>query len=1536
MSNFSIPLPFFVKKTKSPRRKIWRARPTRKTLRFFFTLLLAVITLSGLFFILRSQKPVTAAWFNDQWTYRNSVPVTKTVADQTNVYVDVTVDTSAAGQWQADCGDMRWVDSTGKTMQYYLNGACGGGAVSVHVLFPSLPIGVHIIYYYYGNPNATNGFNAADFSTAATNYTVGSIGSQEKSPGPVAFWKFDEGTGQTVNDTAGQSNSGTLGATSAADTDDPTWATENMCVAGKCLKFDGSNDFVNVAGSIAGVKSVSFWVKPISVTSTDLLVLNGATGDAKLETDGSGVISAGAGFTSPTIYVNGRVSSTLVANKWQFVTVTTQTGITASNVMLGRVNAGYLNGFMDEIKLYQYARSAVQVKADYNSRNSTKGSAANLGNSKDNNLGALANGLVGYWKMDETTWGTPNCTDSVVIDASGNADNGKACPDTTGPVGGANGKFGKGGSFDGNNDYVQLSDLELAGTGKSSVSVGAWIYPTSATSGTVFNYGIQTITMQFHPSGDNTIRCYIRTVDGGQKNATSTNTISINSWSHVVCTYDGANIRVYINGTLDGTPTSQTSDITNVGNNPVVGYVIGATSVSSPTLTNFFTGSTDEIRTYNRALSPREISDLYHWAPGPVGYWKLDESTGTRPDSSGYGNNLSDNNTVTAAAGKFGKAGNFARASSQYLSITDASQNGLDITGPITVSAWIYQTSTSAAYYNFVTKFSSSGTNRGMYFAVYNNYLEVGLSPDGSSLNQVVAYTAGGSMSTGAWTYATFTYDGTNITIYKNGVVSPNGVNNPKAYSSGIFNNAADFTIGANGTPANYFDGYIDETRVYNYARTQKQIVEDMNAGHPAPGSPVGSAAAYWKFDEGYNNTFYDSSTLGNNLSLTAGSGSWANNGKFNKTYNFSSSYATINDNAYLSPTTGITLSAWINGTTFSATGQTGNRNILAKDAVPAVWSSYALNVNTTGNIVFWLTPDSNSPTTLTSSTAITTGTWNHIVATWNGSTMKIFINGKQDPTTAAFTGPIRDGTGILNVGRWRSGDEGYWSGYIDELKIYNFELNADEIKMDYNRSQAIQFGALSNNSTYQPQAASQEYCVPGDATSCAAPIAEWKMDEGSGISIYDSSGNDKTGTIQGGATFAAAKFGKGLYLDSTSKYVDMGALSLNAPITFTGWIKPITLTPGNLYTIAKRFTTSAGDFDFYIRIRENGGTFKTEFVYNQAGVWNSLYGTDTVSSNQWHFVAFTLSALSSGNIIVYLDNKIQNNTTINCPGSPLVVSSNFTLSEDSQTSNQIIDQTRIYNYVRTPAQIAWDYNRGGPLAFWKLDECQGGTMHDASGNALNGTWAGGTAVGTCNTAATAWGNGATGKYNSSLNFNGTNDYVDLGSSGTNFPTGTNPRTIALWFKLNSNAAQRSLFSYGDNIAAQRTDVFFVNGSPAQLGIETTSSSIMFNWTYDTNWHLFTAVFPTSSTTLGSYKLYLDGILQTNTSNPSETLASTNVYPKIGCVSGSSSCVGDPNFYYSGQLDDIQIYNYALTPSQIKLLYNQNAAVRFAPLTGTP
>ncbi len=110
-----------------------------------------------------------------------------------------------------------------------------------------------------------------------------------------------------------------------------------------------------------------------------------------------------------------------------------------------------------------------------------------------------------------------------------------------------------------------------------------------------------------------------------------------------------------------------------------------------------------------------------------------------------------------------------------------------------------------------------------------------------------------------------------------------------------------------------YFAGILDDVRVYNYARTPKQIVQDMNAGHPAVGSSM--SVGYWKFDEGYSTTTHDNTPNANDLTFSPASPSWINDGKFGKAWHGTGSnwLTHSDDNDFdFSRTDDFPISAWI------------------------------------------------------------------------------------------------------------------------------------------------------------------------------------------------------------------------------------------------------------------------------------------------------------------------------------------------------------------------------------------------------------------------------------------------------------------------------------------------------------------------------------------------------------------------------------------------------------------------------------------------
>jgi len=249
-----------------------------------------------------------------------------------------------------------------------------------------------------------------------------------------------------------------------------------------------------------------------------------------------------------------------------------------------------------------------------------------------------------------------------------------------------------------------------------------------------------------------------------------------------------------------------------------------------------------------------------------------------------------------------------------------------------------------------------------------------------------------------------------------------------------------------------------------------------------------------------------------------------------------------------------------------------------------------------------------------------------------------------------------------------------------------------------------------------------------------------------------------------------------------------------------------------------------------------------------------------------------------------------------------------------------IIDHVKIYDYTRTPAQIAYDYNKGAPIAHWKLDECQGNIAYDWSGIGNTGSIIIGisgtqNSLGTCAVGTSAaWTNGITGKINSSLNFDGTDDYIET-TNNLGIYTGL---TISAWIKTTSTKSEgntliSNIYDFGSGwqgillnigrITAGRA-AFYAGGG----WIESTSSNynsgqwINIIVTHDSN---------------GTVKFYKNAILDGTATGKTLTTSSSPIF--IGYERS-----GAPR-YFQGQVDDVRIYNYALTPEQIKQVYNGGA-----------
>ncbi|MGB4076330.1 MAG: LamG domain-containing protein [Minisyncoccia bacterium] len=194
---------------------------------------------------------------------------------------------------------------------------------------------------------------AASSKTLTQNTTLGAAN------GLTGLWSFDGGEMNWTSATAGVAYDGSGNNLTGTLSNMNRTLTPSIGKLGQALDFDGSDDFVDV-GNIGTVRSVAFWLKADDTTSREIINMDGSI---QIELNGSSVVTA-TGFTSPTIYVDGVVAST-VDTEWHHVVVTTGTNVAASTFQIGQAGASFFDGRVDDVRSYSRALTAAEAKQLY-------------------------------------------------------------------------------------------------------------------------------------------------------------------------------------------------------------------------------------------------------------------------------------------------------------------------------------------------------------------------------------------------------------------------------------------------------------------------------------------------------------------------------------------------------------------------------------------------------------------------------------------------------------------------------------------------------------------------------------------------------------------------------------------------------------------------------------------------------------------------------------------------------------------------------------------------------------------------------------------------------------------------------------------------------------------------------------------------------------------------------------------------------------------------------------------------------------------
>jgi len=430
--------------------------------------------------------------------------------------------------------------------------------------------------------------------------------------------------------------------------------------------------------------------------------------------------------------------------------------------------------------------------------------------------------------------------------------------------------------------------------------------------------------------------------------------------------------------------------------------------------------------------------------------------------------------------------------SSQYASITDGSQTGLDITTDFTIEFWAdFETITGSTIIN---KYES-GVGGYLVELSSGSNLKILYSADGT--NKSESYTTAAISGTG-WHHYAIVVDisaPADTIIYIDGV-SQTVTDNLTAATS-LVGTSEPFQIGANQTPAEYLDAKLEHVRVWNDIRTATEIAQYMfqepavdEAGLvswwkfddnyldetsndndlTASGSPVFSTDVQWTFDgtkEEIEHCVDDDTVALWHMNGAAASAAKTDNaegtaaldltevntptaatgfdGEANGAYelNGSTQYLEITNDADIYGTTG-SISAWI----YLDIGST-NYGIYTDTSATLNAIHVQFLVNTDDNLVFHKYDNSDNQSVI-GNISLNTEQWYYVNAVWeDGEGLKVYVNGVLDNTGDITTGASgHTASDNINIGRRYNGL--YLNGKLDEVSLSTRAKSAEEIAKYY------------------------------------------------------------------------------------------------------------------------------------------------------------------------------------------------------------------------------------------------------------------------------------------------------------------------------------------------------------------------------------------------------------------------------------------------------------------------------------------------------
>lgn len=562
-----------------------------------------------------------SSWYNSSWTER--APITINNKNTNNlVYYQVKIDVMYDPAMKVDFSDLRFTRDDGVTLlQYWIEDYTVSASAEVWVKVPSVPgSGATTIYMYYGNPAATSASNIQKTFIFGDDFNDGSLDTSRWTENCGAYnYPSTDLPGGCVSETGGELYVRT-------ELEDLQWLVQTRYIVSTAhfntrgTAFDYKLRIVlNEHSHRTGLWIMDRYLAPDPDGMLDPPPEEGRSmlsmtfeGESEPSEDYLDVfkevnLAESAPYFGPWTYGEEYVplSIRLTDSEMAFVAngvevyrgandLDFESGyLYANSAGRGFYGSPLLNeAYFDDIRVRKYVEPEP---------------TASIGEEE---------GLVSYWKFDEGARTT--AYDSV----DGNNGTVQGASWTTGRV-------SKALSFDGTDDYVLVPDSpNLCPT--EAITLEAWIKPREMESWFSKHIVAKADPDYLDPDIPNSAYEFlVRNYEGYQLEfsarfegvptgyRTDTGPLAVNTWNHVVATYDGSFVRIYVNGTCV-LEQAQTGRIV-YSTFPNMPLQIGASISTRPGYDSvcYFNGLIDEVAIYGRALTGQEI--LKHYQNGLTG-----------------------------------------------------------------------------------------------------------------------------------------------------------------------------------------------------------------------------------------------------------------------------------------------------------------------------------------------------------------------------------------------------------------------------------------------------------------------------------------------------------------------------------------------------------------------------------------------------------------------------------------------------------------------------------------------------------------------------------------------------------------------------------------------------------------------------------------------------------------------------------------------------------------------------------------------------